>query len=318
MNMSVRTTRVKSFSTNHQEPYIRARDDPFFHGMRRSNSTLSGSPHLIDFQENVTNEKIALNIAENTTYSPPKTSPEDTIMEPHDPFEKLSKSSKFSSSPSSNTVADMNSEFEEEVKLEKEFNIATERSYGVKKKKDDIKIPLPPSAASFYLGDNPQIEIARSFKVITRLNMYLKDKKDEVNSGIPGKFLHAVLSQDIADIGSVASTIMYAFYLNETLCNSQLCTVPVINMKRADFDSRAELKWLLDSCCIDHSLLIFVDEIDLSYYDLFGSLQLVLLNGDRLPSKQEALKEALVEIFNCKKEDPSYPWVPTITAGRVY
>ncbi|KAL7241414.1 hypothetical protein ACSBR1_014080 [Camellia fascicularis] len=87
-------------------------------------------------------------------------------------------------------------------------------------------------------------------------------------------------------------------------------------MKSADLDSHTELKWLLDSCYIDHSSLVFIDEIDLSYYDLFGSLKLVLLNGDRLPAKQEALKEALVEIFGCRKGDPTYPRVQTITVGQ--
>jgi len=54
---------------------------------------------------------------------------------------------------------------------------------------------------------------------------------------------------------------MYAFYLNETLRSSQFCTVPVINMKRADLSSHVELKWLLDSCDIDQSSLVFVDEV---------------------------------------------------------
>lgn len=64
-----------------------------------------------------------------------------------------------------------------------------------------------------------------------------------------------------ADLGSIAATIMYAFYLNETLESDQLCTVPVINMKREDLSSHAEMKWLLDSCQIDESSLIFVDEV---------------------------------------------------------
>lgn len=65
-----------------------------------------------------------------------------------------------------------------------------------------------------------------------------------------------------ADVDSVASTIMYAFYLNETVHNNQFCTVPVINMNRLDFmSSHAELKWLLDSCFVDHSSLIFIDEV---------------------------------------------------------
>uniref|UniRef100_F6I3H5 Uncharacterized protein n=1 Tax=Vitis vinifera TaxID=29760 RepID=F6I3H5_VITVI len=107
--------------------------------------------------------------------------------------------------------------------------------------------------------------------------------------------------QHIQNVSLVASTIMYAFYLNETRKIGQFCTVPVINMKRADLSSHAEIKWLLNSSQIDQSSLIFLDEIDLSYYDLFGGLKLVLLNGDRLPTKQEAFKEAVVEIFGCKK-----------------
>ncbi|KAL6333946.1 hypothetical protein AAG906_039362 [Vitis piasezkii] len=53
---------------------------------------------------------------------------------------------------------------------------------------------------------------------------------------------------------------MYAFYLNETRKIGQFCTVPVINMKRADLSSHAEIKWLLNSCQIDQSSLIFLDE----------------------------------------------------------
>lgn len=171
---------------------------------------------------------------------------------------------------------------------------------------------------------------------------------------------------------------MYTFYLNETYQSDQLCTVPFINMKRADLSCHAEIKWLIASCLIDQSSLIFVDEvcclywiliyygigwvthatyliveycvcvyyiyllqnfffllllnkinhillfhgksniyivkikvltlffsnlvwvfvilerwnieqIDLSYYDLFGSLKLVLLNSHTLPIKQEVM-----------------------------
>jgi exopolyphosphatase len=54
---------------------------------------------------------------------------------------------------------------------------------------------------------------------------------------------------------------MYAFYLNETLESDEFCTVPIINMKRTDLSSHAELKWLLDSCHIDVPSLLFVDEV---------------------------------------------------------
>ncbi|KAK8645748.1 hypothetical protein V6N13_119563 [Hibiscus sabdariffa] len=192
-----------------------------------------------------------------------------------------------------------------------------EKSYKVMKKRTSLpNIPLPQSAASFYNGHSPRMEIVESCENINRLNLFLKSKRDEVDAGVPGRFLHAVIGQDGSDVGSVASAIMYAYYLNETLGNDQFCTVPVINTKRAELNSHAELKWLLDSCEIDRSSLIFIDEIDLSYYDLFGSLKLVLLNGSKLPSKQEALKESVIEIFNCKKGEPVYPSVEKVTVGQ--
>ncbi|XVF86089.1 hypothetical protein PTKIN_Ptkin18bG0013200 [Pterospermum kingtungense] len=95
--------------------------------------------------------------------------------------------------------------------------------------------------------------------------------------------------QQSTDVGSVASTIMYAFYLNKMLESPEFCTVPVINMKRTELNSHAELKWLLDSCQIDQSSLIFIDE---------------------------ALKESVIEIFNCQKDERVYPWVKKVTVGQ--
>ena len=79
----------------------------------------------------------------------------------------------------------------------------------------------------------------------------------------------------ITDVSLVASTIMYAFYLNETQKIGQFCSVPVINMKRADLSSHAEIKWLLDSCQIDKSSLIFLDEV--CSFQLFETLAARLL-----------------------------------------
>ncbi|KAA8544803.1 hypothetical protein F0562_019606 [Nyssa sinensis] len=264
-------------------------------------------------------------------------SPSDIILEPYGRSSsgRWSKISKTNSFPSSTIQSDLSIDFEEETGFVKEPsptalegneecytltglpNPAIEILYSVNEGRTNLsRIPLPPSAASFYNGYSQQMEIVDLCESVNRLNLYLKARKDDVNAGVPGKFLHAVMGQDVSDVGSFASTIMYAFYLNETLKNNQFCTVPVINMKRADLNSHAEIKWLLNSSHIDQLSLIFADEIDLSYFDLFGSLKLVLLNGDKLPAKQEALKEAVVEIFNCRKGDPAYPSVETVTVGQ--
>ncbi|XP_050368547.1 uncharacterized protein LOC126786690 [Argentina anserina] len=327
-----------------KDTYRRARKNPFFNGL------IDGPPPPVDFNaspgKNIARsvsdiglrpqQEAVLNVFDQFS---PNEKPYDQIT-PKKKHSSLSlKKNPFEHSP------EKKFEWPENVKVEAfeftnvqtvcSFNLAAENNnqqheivssdmsptvekvFCVNRRKEDLSaVPLPQSAASFYNGNSPLFEIAESCPSIKRLNLFLKATKNEVNAGVPGRFLHAVIAQDVPDVGSVASTIMYAFYLNETHKTDHLCTVPVINMKRSEISSQAEVKWLLDSCQIDQKSLIFVDEIDLSYYDLFGSLKLVLLNGYKLPTKQEALKDAVVEIFNCGKGDPVYPWVDTVTVGE--
>ncbi|KAK3016005.1 hypothetical protein RJ639_007034 [Escallonia herrerae] len=320
------------------EEYFRAREDPFFDGMRKRDASVRNRAPITGFQGKATKQdisqsasdigdrgsrKILMNISDNVTHSLSKDPPLDMISDPFLTVRSLR--TPEITFPLTSTKSDLRIDFQDENdKLTKQSSFrasetdvesyaltslrwpAIERSYSMNRRSTNISgIPLPPSAASFYNGYSPDVEIVESCESIHRLNMYLKARRDDVNAGAPGRFLHVVMGQDISDIGSVASTISYAFYLNETLKNDQFCTVPVVNMKRADLNSHSELKWLLESCNIDQASLIFFDEIDLSYYDLFGSLKIVLLNDDKLPTKQEALKEAVVEAFNCRKETAS-------------
>ncbi|KAL1830826.1 hypothetical protein ACET3Z_000477 [Daucus carota] len=317
-----------------QERYIRSRDHPLFDGMRKSNanrgtlfnflgrnSKQSISRSVSEISD-IKSKKTLTDFSESAASGPIKDSLSDIILEPY----PRSSSGRWSQdSKRTSASVKIQSELSIDLGEEDEFgnfsprasndesytrtsmaSPTTERSFSMNFESTKLsKIPLPPSAASFYSGYSPQMKVVELCKGIQLINMYLKACKDDVSAGVPGKFLHAVLGQDACDVGSVVSTIMYSFYLHSSLKNDQFCTVPVINMKRADLNSHAELKWLLETCNVDHSQLIFIDEIDLSYYDLFGSLKLVFLNGDNLPEKQEALKGALVEIFNCKKVAPS-------------
>ncbi|XP_065847833.1 uncharacterized protein [Euphorbia lathyris] len=318
-----------------QEPYIRTREHPYFDGLLRGDNASKDQAYTLEFQGNgvslnfsrtasditdARSKSSIESISEKSMDSPAQDSLSDPIG--HSAFEKLSqisqvKSFAFSSFKSDVSVA-LGDSYESTKKpsvtisadVQKYHvlsNLATpviEKSFSMNQNKQNLLvIPLPQSAASFYNALSPQVEILESCESIKRLNSYLQARKEDVRAGGPGRFLHAIIAQDISDVGSVAATIMYAFYLNETLESDQLCTVPVISMKRVDLGNHAELKWLLDSCQIDESSLIFVDEIDLAYYNLFGSLKLVVLNGHKLPTKLEALKGAVVEIFNCRKDE---------------
>lgn len=73
------------------------------------------------------------------------------------------------------------------------------KSYSIQKRESALsKIPLPQSAASFYNGFSPQMEILESCEGIDWLNQYLKARKDDVSSGVPGKFLHVVLGHNVS------------------------------------------------------------------------------------------------------------------------
>ncbi|XP_057812207.1 uncharacterized protein LOC131026358 [Salvia miltiorrhiza] len=336
------TAASKAVDSNQREAYLRGRDDPFFHGMRRGEAAMARKGSAIDFQGNLA-RKISYRSASDVgdrksrdivdamnedTSDSPKNSPLDIVLEPVG----RSSSGRWSktSSPLVVTLSDLNvniRDLNEPLRVSspdstegKELAIQVgstrslvETSYQLRKRQTDISnVPLLPSAALFYQGPSQLMQDTESCASVYKLNAYLKAKRDGINAGVPGNFLHAVIGPDVADVGSVAATIMYALYIDETIKSKQLCTVPVINMKRADLDTHANVRWLLESCHIDLSSLIFIDEIDLAYYDLFGSLKLVLVNCDKIPSEQEALKEAIIEVFHCTKSDV-FSWVHTVT-----
>ncbi|KAM0950727.1 putative inorganic diphosphatase [Dioscorea sansibarensis] len=160
---------------------------------------------------------------------------------------------------------------------------------------DPPGIVSPHSAASFYSSSNPFSKMCSS---VAMLNEYLRARKDDVTTGVPGMLLFAVIGQEDADIGSVVSTVLYAYFLNETKESRYNCIVPVINMERDDLRIHPELNWLLHSCQIEVSSLVFIDEIDLTYFDVYGSLNLVLVNGHKLPRKQEVLLCLYIFMWN--------------------
>ena len=72
-----------------------------------------------------------------------------------------------------------------------------EKTYTVTRRKEKLSsVLLPLSAASYYNGMSPEMEIVESSESINKLNAYLKARKDDVNAGVPGKFLHAVMGSD--------------------------------------------------------------------------------------------------------------------------
>jgi len=92
-----------------------------------------------------------------------------------------------------------------------------EKIYTITRRNEKLSnVLLPLSAASYYNGVSPKMEIVESCESIDKLNAYLKARKDDVNVGVPGKFLHAVIGSD--DAGNFL--LSYRFY------NMQLKSLP--------------------------------------------------------------------------------------------
>ncbi|XP_062096758.1 uncharacterized protein LOC133802462 [Humulus lupulus] len=330
----------RAFASQQQETFTRKRESPFYKGLLKHDQNFTFDFPTSTGNQNVSRSDIGHRRLKNFDYgneTSMESSFEDSLtntnFEPFQQttFEKSTKVSKTTPAVFARARSDSDYSFRSlqdsinelgALTLEKYEGHPTfhgsskpsEKTYLVKKRKVDLSsVPLPQSAASFYNGISPNMEVVEQCETAKRLNLYLRARKDEVNAGVPGRFLHAVIGQDVPDVGSVASTIAYAFYLNETHKMDKYCTVPVINMKREELSAHVEIKWLFESCQLDHTSLIFIDEVDLFYYDLFGSLKLVLLNGQNLPAKQEALKDAIVEILTSQKGESAYPGVKIVT-----
>ncbi|KAK9145245.1 hypothetical protein Sjap_005148 [Stephania japonica] len=72
-----------------------------------------------------------------------------------------------------------------------------EKRYSLNQRKSDLsKVSLPQSAASFYCGHSPQIEIIESCESIVKLNCYLATRRDDIRAGVPGMYLHAVIGPE--------------------------------------------------------------------------------------------------------------------------
>jgi exopolyphosphatase len=67
--------------------------------------------------------------------------------------------------------------------------LAFEKSYSMEKRKENLSnIPLPESAATFYYGCSPEMEIVESCESINWLNTYLKARRDDINAGVPEEY----------------------------------------------------------------------------------------------------------------------------------
>lgn len=118
--------------------------------------------------------------------------------------------------------------------------------------------------------------------------------------------LQVVLGNEAADLDSMASSLLYAYYLREQNKERRPLSLPVINIPRADFGLRTEAVWLFQEAGVDINLLVFSDEIDLPAMQAADRLELVLVDHNKLPAAWTDWEASVVEILDHHADEGLY------------
>ncbi|MCO5563933.1 hypothetical protein L7F22_017585 [Adiantum nelumboides] len=181
----------------------------------------------------------------------------------------------------------------------------------------DEKVFLSGVASAFYNGGSLSLHGVLCFPSIDKINEFLDEQREELHAGVPGKWLTVVLGRDSSELSTIVATAVYAYFLSLTAREDQLCIVPLVNMVRADLALHPDVTWLLDSVGLHLPSLLFLDEINLSYFHRFGSLRLVLVNHTMLCPGQESFKDDVEEILAVdEKVDTSYPHLKRVKSDK--
>ena len=122
---------------------------------------------------------------------------------------------------------------------------------------------------------------------------------------IPTGTVTVVMGNEAADLDSMASAFLFAYYLFRT--EPEANPRPLINIPRGDFKLRTEAVFLFREAGIDESLLNFSDDLDLEKLADKQTLKLVLVDHNKLASSQARFEGLITAILDHHADEGSYP-----------
>ena len=139
---------------------------------------------------------------------------------------------------------------------------------------------------------------------IEKLRNYLESAKSSI---LHGEKIQIVIGNEAADLDSMASAVMYAYCKSlGASADDKTVYVPMINIPRADFKLRTEAAFLFSYAGINTDWLFFSEDIDLDAMNKAGTLELVLIDHNKLATNQSILENAVVEIIDHHKDEELY------------
>lgn len=130
---------------------------------------------------------------------------------------------------------------------------------------------------------------------VAGLNSYLRTAGWHIDASFRR---HLVMGNESADLDSVVSTLMYAYYLYHRETSEHIEILPLINTRSDCFSIKPEIAFWLDEAGVDIEHLIFTDSLDLSDWAGNGQLRLTLVDHNLLSPSQTFLKDSVVEIID--------------------
>ncbi len=126
-------------------------------------------------------------------------------------------------------------------------------------------------------------------------NSYLLSAKKQVKTGV---FQHVVMGNESADLDSIVSASMYAYFLRYRCSRDDVNIVPLINTGSSDIRLRPEVIFLFANAGVDIEDLVFQDYLHPEQVHSAGRLTLTLIDHNDLAPSQSHLKDAVVEIID--------------------
>lgn len=144
----------------------------------------------------------------------------------------------------------------------------------------------------------------REAGAIDSMNAYLKWTNIHVRSS--SRF-HLVMGNESADLDSVVSPLMYAYFRHRQTAKDDISSVPCINTQSSHLRLRPEVTYWLDEVGVDTRFLIFLDSVDLKSCEMKGGLRVSLVDHNELPPSQTYLKDSVVEIIDHHADGQEFP-----------
>ncbi|MCL2480445.1 MAG: DHH family phosphoesterase [Spirochaetaceae bacterium] len=138
---------------------------------------------------------------------------------------------------------------------------------------------------------------------LTNLNNYLSVSKSNFSAK---SIIHVVIGNEAADIDSIASSIVYAFFKEACNTKKEEIFIPVINILEQDLRLRKEAIYLFSLTGIKPENLIFFDQINLKELAEKRKLKLILVDHNKISHKQEAFSNYIEEVIDHHTDEKTY------------